>query len=46
MSQGPEAEDEMDVGEWTARWGERAADIQGKAADGLVAFIENGELPS
>jgi hypothetical protein len=46
MSQGPEAEDQLDVGEWTARWGERAADVQEKAADGLSGFIANGELPS
>jgi hypothetical protein len=46
MSQGPEAEDQLDVGEWAARWGEHAADIQGSAADGLAAFIADGELPS
>jgi hypothetical protein len=46
MSQGPDAEDELDIDQWTARWGERAADIQGAAADGLAAFIRNGDLPS
>jgi hypothetical protein len=46
MSQGPEAEDTMDVGEWTARWGERAADVQVAAADGLAAFINDGDLPA
>lgn len=45
MTQGPEAEDTMDAGEWMARWGERAADIQGAAADGLSGFIYDGELP-
>jgi hypothetical protein len=46
MSQGPEADYQMDAGEWMARWGERAADIQGAAAAGLVAFIQDGALPS
>jgi hypothetical protein len=46
MSQGPEAEDVMDVGEWMARWGERAADVQVAAAAGLAAFINDGDLPS
>lgn len=45
-SQGPEAEDEMDADGWTARWGERASDIQAEAAAGLATFIEDGELPS
>jgi hypothetical protein len=45
-SRGPDSEDEMDVGEWTARWGERAADIQGAAASGLATFIREGALPS
>lgn len=46
MSHGPDAEDQQDVNDWIARWGERAADVQGKAADGLAAFIQNGALPS
>jgi len=46
MSQGAEAEDVMDVGEWIARWGERASDIQAAAASGLAAFIHDGDLPS
>jgi hypothetical protein len=46
MSQGPEAEDEMNAGDWMARWGERAADIQAAAAAGLAACIHDGELPS
>jgi hypothetical protein len=46
MSQGPEAEDQMDVGEWVARWGERASNIQAAAADGLTAFIQDGDLPA
>ncbi|MFY9580043.1 MAG: hypothetical protein WAQ33_12025 [Gaiellaceae bacterium] len=46
MSQGPESEDELDVGEWIARWGERAADVQSAAVVGLATFIENGDLPS
>lgn len=46
MSQGPDAEDMMDVSEWMARWGERAADIQGAAAAGLKTFIQDGDLPS
>jgi hypothetical protein len=46
MSQGPEAEDQLDVGGWIARWGERASAIQGAAATGLAAFIEDGDLPS
>lgn len=45
MSQGPEAEDQMDVGEWIARWGERAANIQVAAASGLATFIQDGDLP-
>jgi hypothetical protein len=46
MSHGPDAEDQQNVDDWIARWGERAADVQGKAADGLAAFIQNGALPS
>jgi hypothetical protein len=45
-SRGPDSEDQIGVGEWTARWGERAADIQGAAASGLVTFIREGVLPS
>jgi hypothetical protein len=46
MSQESEAEDEMNAGEWIARSGERAADIQAAAARGLANFIQDGELPS
>jgi len=46
MSQGPESEDQMSTGDWMARWGERAADIQAAAARGLAAFIQDGDLPS
>jgi len=46
MTQGPEAEDQMEVGEWVARWGERAADVQSAAVSGLASFIEHGELPA
>lgn len=46
MSQGPEAEDQMDVGEWVSRWGERASNIQAAAAAGLTTFIQDGDLPA
>lgn len=46
MTQGPEAEDQMEVGEWVARWGERAADVQSAAVSGLASFIERGDLPA
>ena len=46
MSQGPESEDQMYAGDWMARWGERAADIQAAAARGLATFIHDGDLPS
>jgi hypothetical protein len=46
MTQGPDADDVMDVSEWTARWGERAATIQEAAAIGLASFIHDGDLPS
>jgi hypothetical protein len=46
MSQGPEAEDALDVGEWLARWGERASEVQVAAAAGLVGFIYDGDLPA
>lgn len=45
MSQGPEAEDHLSASDWMARWGERAADIQAAAAQGLVGFIQDGDLP-
>jgi hypothetical protein len=45
-SRGPDSEDQMNVGDWTARWGERAADVQGAAASGLATFIQEGVLPS
>jgi hypothetical protein len=46
MSQGSEADDEMNAGDWMARWGERAANIQAAAATGLASFIQDGDLPS
>lgn len=46
MTQGPGSDEVLDVGEWTARWGEHAATVQEAAAEGLSSFIHNGDLPS
>jgi hypothetical protein len=41
-----EIEQTMNVDEWIARWGERAADVQGAAAKDLAVFIDDGQLPA
>jgi Bacterial Ig-like domain (group 2) len=45
LTNGPDAKESLQVGEWISRWGDRVVQIQVAAANSLAQFIATGELP-
>lgn len=45
LTQSPEKNDSLSVGDWILNWGEKVAEIQSSFAAGLRQFINEGDLP-